>query len=380
MRKESNHRQIVYLVVAVIAIAVAQFGMLALAKAQSSKPTTAKPPAMNINAHSTASATSGLPIQGELPPLAGATAWINSQPLKAAELRGKVVLIEFWTYTCINWRRQFPYVRAWADKYKDKGLVVIGVHSPEFVFEKDVDIVRRLTKEIGVQFPVAVDSDHAIWQAFNNNYWPALYFVDPQGYIRHHQFGEGDYEQSELVIKQLLAEAGVSGIDDGLVSALGKGPEAPADWTDLKSPENYTGYEQAENFASPGRAVRDAPHAYAAPVHLSLNQWALSGNWTVRKDRVQSHAPGQLVYQFHARDLHLVMGPSDPAKPIRFRVLINGRTPGTAHGTDVTEQGYGTLTEPRMYDLIRQPKPIGDSSFTIDFLDPGAEAFCFTFG
>jgi thiol-disulfide isomerase/thioredoxin len=325
--------------------------------------------------------TTRLTVEGNMPLLDGATAWINSQPLKAASLRGKVVLIEFWTYTCINWRRQLPYVRAWADKYRDKGLVVIGVHSPEFAFEKSIDNVRRATKEIRVQYPVAVDSGHAIWRAFDNEYWPALYFVDTQGRIRHHQFGEGDYEQSETVIKQLLAEAGVSGIGGGPVSVTGEGPEAAADWDNLRSPENYVGYERTENFASPGGPVRDKPHAYTTPAHLSLNQWALSGDWTIKKDATRlNDATGQLTYRFHARDLHLVMGPSVPGERVRFRVLIDGHAPGAAHGADVDEQGYGTMSEQRMYQLIRQPKPIGDRDFTINFLDPGAEAFCFTFG
>src|SRR6476646_1089415 len=228
--------------------------------------------------------TPRLAVEGNMPPLDGAAAWINSPPLKTADLRGKVVLIEFWTYTCINWRRQLPYVRAWADKYKDQGLVVIGVHSPEFAFEKNIDNVRRATSEIRVQFPVAVDSDYAIWRAFGNEYWPALYFVDAQGRIRHHQFGEGDYEESETVIKQLLAEAGASGIGGGLASVTGEGPEAAADWDDLGSPENYLGYGQTENFASPGGPVRDKAHAYATPANLSLHRWALRGDWTIRKD------------------------------------------------------------------------------------------------
>jgi thiol-disulfide isomerase/thioredoxin len=325
--------------------------------------------------------TTRLAVEGNMPPLDGATAWINSQPLKAADLRGKVVLIEFWTYTCINWRRQLPYVRAWAEKYRDKGLIVIGVHSPEFEFEKNIDNVRRATKEIRVQYPVAVDSEHAIWRAFDNEYWPALYFVDTQGRIRHHQFGEGDYEQSETVIKQLLAEAGASGFDGGLVSVTGEGPEAAADWHDLRSQENYVGYERTENFASPGGPVRDKPHAYTTPADRSLNQWALLGDWTIKVDASQSNdATGQLTYRFHARDLHLVMGPSVPGKRVRFRVLIDGHVPGAAHGADVDEQGYGTMSEQRMYQLIRQSKPIVDRDFTINFLDPGAEAFCFTFG
>jgi thiol-disulfide isomerase/thioredoxin len=325
--------------------------------------------------------TNRLAVEGTMPALDGATAWINSQPLKAADLRGKVVLIEFWTYTCINWRRQLPYVRAWADKYKDKGLVVIGVHSPEFAFEKNIDNVRRMTKETRVPFPVAVDTDFAIWRAFSNAYWPALYFVDSQGRIRHHQFGEGDYEQSETVIKQLLAEAGARGIGDELASVTGEGPEAAADWEDLRSGENYVGYERTENFASPGGPVKDQPHAYAVPAHVALNQWALSGDWTIAKDRTRANnLSGQLTYRFHARDLHLVMGPSAPGKPVRFRVLIDGHAPGAAHGADVDEQGYGTMSEQRMYQLLRQPKPVGDRTFTISFLDPGAETFCFTFG
>jgi hypothetical protein len=274
-----------------------------------------------------------------------------------------------------------PYVRAWADKYRDKGLVVIGVHSPEFAFEKNIGNVRRATEEIPVQYPVAVDSDHAIWRAFNNEYWPALYFVDAQGHIRHHQYGEGDYEQSETVIKELLTEAGVSGVDDELVSVGSQGPEAAADWDDLKSQENYTGYAKTEGFASPEGPVRDKPRAYATPAHLSLNHWALSGDWTIKKDASQTNdATGQLTYRFHARDLNLVMGPALTGKRIRFRVLIDGHVPGTAHGADVDEQGYGTMSEQRMYQLIRQSKPIGNRDFTINFLDSGAEVFCFTFG
>lgn len=325
--------------------------------------------------------TSSLAVEGNMPPLDGAIGWINSDPLKAADLRGKVVLIEFWTYTCVNWRRQVPYVRAWAEKYKDSGLVVIGVHSPEFMFEKNIDNVRRAASEIAVQYPVAVDSNHAVWRAFNNEYWPALYFVDTQGRIRHHQFGEGDYEQSERVIKQLLAEAGASGIVAGLVSVTGEGPEAAADWDDLRSPENYTGYGKSEGFASPGGLVREKLHAYANPAHLSLNQWALSGGWTIREDASQHNdATGQLTYRFHARDVNLIMGPSVPGKHVRFRVLIDGRAPGSAHGIDIDEQGNGTMSEPRMYQLIRQSKPIVDRDFTINFVDSGAEAFCFTFG
>jgi thiol-disulfide isomerase/thioredoxin len=322
-----------------------------------------------------------IPIEGQLPSLGSATEWLNSPPLTPAGLRGKVVLVEFWTYTCINWLRTLPYVRAWAQKYKNQGLVVIGVHSPEFAFEKDVDNVRRATKRLRVDFPIAIDSDHAIWRAFKNDYWPALYFVDAQGHIRHHQFGEGEYEQSEMIIQRLLAEAGIGGIGDDLVSVDAHGAEAAADWGSLKSPENYLGYERAENFASPGGPVVDKPRAYAAPARLSLNQWALSGEWTVKNPAiVLNKANGRIAYRFHARDLHLVMGPAVRGTSVRFRVLIDGQPPRAAHGIDVDDQGTGTVTEQRLYQLIRQPKPIADQQFEIVFLDSGVEAFVFTFG
>jgi len=322
-----------------------------------------------------------LPIEGELPSLGSATEWLNSQPLTAAGLRGKVVLIEFWTYTCINWLRSLPYVRAWAETYKDQGLVVIGVHAPEFAFEQHVDNVRRAAKDMRVDYPIAIDNDHAIWRAFKNKYWPALYFVDGQGHIRHHQFGEGEYEQSERIIQQLLAEAGIGGIRHDLVSVDARGAEAAADWGSLKSPENYVGYERTENFASPGGAVLDKRRVYAAPARLRLNHWALSGDWTVEKQAtVLNKANGRIAYRFHARDLHLVMGPAVRGTSVRFRVLIDGQPPGAAHGIDVDDQGNGTVTEQRLYQLIRQPKPIADRQFEIEFLDSGVEAFAFTFG
>jgi thiol-disulfide isomerase/thioredoxin len=322
-----------------------------------------------------------LPIEGEFPSLGGATGWLNSQPLTAAGLRGKVVLIDFWTYSCINWLRTLPYVRAWAEKYKDQGLVVIGVHSPEFAFEKNVDNVRRAANDMRVDYPIAVDSDHAIWRAFQNQYWPALYFVDAQGRIRHHQFGEGEYERSEMIIQQLLAEAGIGRLGHELVSVDGRGAEAAADWGSLKSPENYVGYERTENFASPGGAVLDKRRVYAVPAPLRLNHWALSGDWTVGKQAtVLNVANGRIAYRFHARDLHLVMGPAAPGTSVRFRVLIDGQPPGSAHGSDVDDQGNGTLTEQRLYQLIRQPKPVADRQFEIEFLDSGVAAFAFTFG
>jgi thiol-disulfide isomerase/thioredoxin len=322
-----------------------------------------------------------LPIEGELPSLGGATEWLNSQPLSAAGLRGNVVLIDFWTYTCINWIRSLPYVRAWAEKYKDHGLVVIGVHTPEFSFERNVDNVRQAAKDMRVEYPIAIDNDYAIWSAFDNHYWPALYFVDAQGHIRHHQFGEGQYEQSEMIIQHLLTESGIGGIADELVSVDAGGVEAAADWGSLQSPENYLGYERTENFASPGGAVLDEPRVYAAPAQLRLNQWALEGDWTVeRQATVLNTANGRIAYRFHARDLHLVMGPASRGTSARFRVLIDGQPPRAAHGIDVDDQGNGTLTQQRLYQLIRQGKPTTERLFEIEFLDPGVEAYAFTFG
>jgi len=322
-----------------------------------------------------------LPIEGELPSLGGATGWLNSPPLSAAGLRGKVVLIDFWTYTCINWLRTLPYVRAWAEKYREHGVVVIGVHSPEFSFEHDIDNVRRAAKDMRVAYPIAIDNDYAIWSAFDNHYWPALYLVDAQGRIRSHQFGEGAYEQSEMMIQQLLAEAGISGIAHELVSVDAQGTEAAADWGDLRSPENYVGDARTENFASPGGAVVDQPRVYATPARFSLNHWALAGEWTVEREAtVLNTANGRIAYRFHARDLHLVMGPAARGTPVRFRVFIDGQAPGAAHGIDVDDQGNGTVTDQRLYQLIRQPGPIADRQFEIEFLDAGVEAFAFTFG
>lgn len=322
-----------------------------------------------------------LPIEGELPSLGIATEWLNSQPLTAADLRGHVALIQFWTYTCIYWLRSLPYVRAWAEKYKDQGLVVIGVHTPEFEFEKNLDNVRREAKDMSVDYPIAIDNDYAIWSAFDNHYWPALYLIDAQGHIRHHQFGEGEYERSETIVQQLLTEAGTGGTDHELVSVDARGAEAPADWGNLESPENYLGYERTENFASPGGAVADERRVYTAPAQLSLNRWALSGDWTIEKRAaVLNEASGRIAYRFHARDLHLIMGPAERGLPVPFRVLIDGEPPGAARGIDVDEQGSGTVSEQRMYQLIRQPKPISDRHFEIEFFDPGVEAYAFTFG
>jgi thiol-disulfide isomerase/thioredoxin len=319
--------------------------------------------------------------RGELASLEHADAWLNSPPLAAADLRGKVVLVDFWTYTCINWLRQLPYVRAWAEKYKDQGLVVIGVHTPEFAFEKNIDNVRQAAKDLRVDYPIAIDNDYAIWRAFKNQYWPALYFVDAQGRIRHQQFGEGKYEESEKVIQQLLAEAGAGSVSRELVSVDARGLEAAADWGSLKSPENYLGFDRTVNFASPGGAALGKRRVYAAPARLRLNHWALSGEWTVEKGAVVlSKANGRIAYRFHARDLHLVMGPAAPGASARFRVLIDGQPPGAAHGLDIDDQGNGTVAGQRLYQLIRQPKPIAERQFEIEFLDAGVEALVFTFG
>jgi thiol-disulfide isomerase/thioredoxin len=319
--------------------------------------------------------------QSELASLERANEWLNSPPLTASALRGKVVLIDFWTYTCINWMRTLPFVRAWAEKYKDQGLVVIGVHSPEFSFEKNITNVRWAVKALRVDYPVVLDSEHVIWRAFNNQYWPALYFIDAQGRVRHYHFGEGSYEQSEMVIQRLLTEAGAGGLRDDLVSTDARGLEVAADWGSLKSPENYVGYGRTDNFASPGGAVWDAPRAYALPAQLRLNEWALSGDWTMKSEAVVLNtANGRIAYRFHARDLHLVMGPAAPGTSVRFRVLIDGQPPGAAHGTDIDEQGNGTVTEQRLYQLIRQPRPFADRQFEIEFLGSGVEAFAFTFG
>ena len=322
-----------------------------------------------------------LPVEGELPSFGGATGWLNSPPLTAAGLRGKVALVNFCTYTCVNWLRQLPYVRAWAGKYSGLGLVVVGVHTPEFGFEHNLDNIRRALQDVQVGYPVAIDNDYAVWGAFDNHYWPALYFADAQGRIRHHHFGEGEYQQSEMVIQQLLAEAGFAGVGHDLVSVDARGVEAPADWATLRSAENYTGYGRTEGFASPGGVRPGQPHGYGAPAQLMLNNWALSGDWTMGEQATRlDEAGGQIAYRFHARDLNLVMGPTARGASIRFQVLLDRQPPGAAHGADVDGQGKGTVTEQRLYQLIRQPERITDRTFEITFLDPGVEAFSFTFG
>jgi thiol-disulfide isomerase/thioredoxin len=325
-------------------------------------------------------ASAALPVEGRLPAFNGATGWLNSRPLTPAELRGTVVLVNFWTYTCINWLRQLPYVRAWAQKYTGHGLVVLGVHTPEFAFEHDADNVRRAVKDMKIDYPVATDNDYEVWRAFDNHFWPALYFADAQGRIRHHHFGEGEYQQSEMVLQQLLVEAGSDAGRD-LVSPKAPGIEAGADWARLRTPENYTGYERTEGFASPGGIRPDRPHVYAPPERLGMNQWALFGEWTAREQAARADAAGaQITYRFQARDLHLVMGPAAPGTSVPYRVLLDGHPPGPAHGGDVDGQGHGTLTEQRLHQLIRQPGSITERTFEITFHDPGVHVYAFTFG
>jgi len=316
----------------------------------------------------------------ELAAIGNAAEWVNSPRLAASSLAGKVVLVDFCTYTCINWLRTLPYVRAWAQKYRE-GLILIGVHAPEFQFEHNVDNVRRAVQQLRIEYPVVIDNDYAIWRAFDNHYWPALYFIDARGRVREHQFGEGEYERSEKAIQRLLTEAGVSGVREGVVSVEAGGLEAPADWDNLRSPENYLGYERTQNFASRGGVDADRRRNYAIPARLSLNEWALAGEWTIGKQATVLNSPtGRIVYRFHARDLHLVMGPARRESPVRFRVSIDGQPPGPAHGLDVDEGGNGLVVEQRLYQLIRQPRPIVDHTFEIQFLDGALDAFVFTFG
>jgi thiol-disulfide isomerase/thioredoxin len=317
--------------------------------------------------------------EDQLPSFDGATGWLNSEPLTAAGLAGKVVLVDFWTYTCINWLRTLGYVRAWHEKYRDQGLVVVGVHTPEFPFERDVDNVRWAAADMRVDYPIALDSDYRVWRAFDNHYWPAVYIGDAEARIRHHHFGEGGYEECERVIQQLLREAGGEGIAEDLVSVADEGFEAQADWATLQSPETYLGYEQAQNFAGDPRF--DEAHTYVAPDRLQLNQWALSGDWTIERGAsVLNEADGRIAFRFHARDVNLVMGPPSPGVVVPFRVLVDREPPRGAHGLDVDEDGHGTVVQQRLYQLIREPRSISDRTFEITFLEPGAEAYVFTFG
>ena len=316
----------------------------------------------------------------ELAAIANAAEWLNSPRLTSSSLAGKVVLVDFWTYTCINWLRTLPYLRAWARKYPE--LVVIGVHTPEFGFERNIDSVRRAVRQMRIEYPVVIDNDYFIWRAFYNQYWPALYFIDARGRVRQRQFGEGEYQRSEATIQRLLAEAGAAGVRErSAASVAGEGVEAAADWDNLKSPETYVGYDRIQNFASRGGADPDRRRVYAAPPRMALNQWALAGDWTIGKQATAlSNPKGRIVHRFHARDLHLVMGPARQESAVRFRVSLDGRPPGAAHGLDVNEDGSGTVVEQRLYQLVRQPRPIVDRTFEIEFLDAGVEAFAFTFG
>jgi thiol-disulfide isomerase/thioredoxin len=320
--------------------------------------------------------TSILHRKTRIPALTGAAAWLNSEPLTATDLQGRVVLVDFGTYTCINWIRTLPHIRAWHEKYRADGLVVVGIQTPEFAFEQNLDSVRREVAARGIDWPVAVDNRYEIWRAFSNRYWPALYFVDREGVIRHDHFGEGRYDDSERVIQQLLGLA-----PRDLVSVNGEGDEAEADWTDLSSPETYLGYERTETFASPGGIGPGESRVYAAPDRLRLNQWALSGNWTTEPDRVVLDAPGgRILFRFHSRDVHLVLRRADGAGPAPFRVTLGGEPPRAAHGVDVDSDGNGVLDDDRLYQLVRQPAAVEEHTFEIAFDEPGVEAYVFTFG
>jgi hypothetical protein len=322
-----------------------------------------------------------LSSESRAPSLGGATGWLNSPPLVIEELRGRVVLVDFGTYTCINWIRTLPHIRAWEQRYRDRGLVMLGINTPEFSFEHDTGNIRAALEQMHVTWPVAIDNDYGVWEAFANHYWPALYFIDADGRIRHHRFGEGDYERSERMIQGLLEEAGATGIDPTLVDVVGQGPEAEADWANLGTPETYLGYAQTTGFASPGNPALDEPHDYEHPAALAPNHWSLAGTWTLGREACTSEEPGgRLAFGFRARDVNLVMGPGPGAGPIGFRVTLDGEPAGDARGTDVDAAGAGTLVEPRMYQLLRQTGPIEDRSFEIEFLGSGAQAVCFTFG
>ena len=339
------------------------------------------PLAANKMGLSERAATPSLAPEGRMPPLDGAIGWLNSKPLTTADLRGKVVLVEFWTYTCINWRRTLSHVNAWAEKYGSRGLVVVGVHTPEFSFEHDLDNVREATAALKIAYPVAVDSNGAIWRAFTNQYWPALYFIDAQGTIRHHHFGEGRYDESERVIQRLLTEAGMRDVASDLVRVDGDGANAEADWASLRSPESYVGAGLAENFVPAGGIAPEQAKRYALPERLGLNNWGLGGTWKVEREAaLVQEAGGRIAFRFHARDLHLVMGSAARGRSVPFRVLLEGHPPAIAHGSDIDADGRGMVVEPRMYQLIRQPAPIADRRFEIEFLEAGAAAYVFTFG
>jgi len=318
--------------------------------------------------------------EGRMPDLNGAVAWLNSPPLSNEALRGKVVLVNFWTYSCINSLRELPYMKAWAAKDEDAPLVVIGVHAPEFGFEEDPANVKNAVSDLKVVYPIPIDSNRAIWRAFRNEYWPADYFVDAKGRIRYHHFGEGEYVASERIIKALLKENGATGLDESTVRITADGAEAPPS-DDVRSPETYVGYARAENFASPGGMAQDSRKTYSLRARPALNQWGLGGSWKVgvESGKLES-APGKIVFRFHGRDLHMVLGPGRNGTPVRFKVKLNGTALGDDHGSDSSANGTGEVRQPRMYQLVRQKGPIKDMIFEIEFLDPGVEVFSFTFG
>jgi len=337
-------------------------------------------PAMN-GAMMTSAASAGPPVEGQMPPLTGAVAWINSAPLSAEALRGRVVLVDFWTYSCINCLRTLPYLKAWYERYREHGLTIIGVHSPEFAFEKDEANVQSAVRALGVAYPVALDNEYAIWRAFNNQYWPAHYFVDAQGRIRGHHFGEGDYERSEALLRTLLTEAGYRDLPPPAAGMAGEGAERAADESNIASPETYLGFERAENFAAREPLTRDRAQHYSVPAALPRNGWGLEGTWKVSAESAAAEAAGaRIVFRFHARDLHLVLGPGPDGKPVRFRVTLDGAAPGDNHGADTDAAGAGEVREQRLYQLIRQTQPVQDRTFTIEFLTPGVRAYSFTFG
>ena len=341
----------------------------------------ARPGLIRSIVHRLAGEEVALGVEGRLASFDGATGWLNSDPLTPEDLRGRVVLVDFWTYTCVNWLRTLPYLRAWAAKYQEDGLTVIGVHTPEFGFEHDVDNVVAQSRNLGVEYPVAIDSDYAVWDAFANHFWPALYIADDEGRIRFHHFGEGDYPMTEMVIQQLLLDAGADDIDQDLVMVDPRGLEVAADWQTLQSPETYVGYNQSTGFAQEAIASFDERHVYTLPERLRLNSWGLSGTWTVAGHAAALHEPGgRIAFQFHARDVNLVMGPSSRGASIPFRVFVDGQLATDAHGTDVDSDGSGIVSSQGTYQLIRQPAAIADRRFEVEFLDAGVETYCFTFG
>jgi thiol-disulfide isomerase/thioredoxin len=341
---------------------------------------TASGPSMTKQATPSDQPDAELPVEDLMPSLAGAQEWLNSPPLSLEALKGKVVLVDFWTYSCINCLRSIPYVRAWAQKYKDHGLVVIGVHAPEFAFERNVANVKNAIATLKIGYPVAIDNEYKIWRSFENEYWPAHYFIDGNGKVRHHHFGEGEYDESEQIIQKMLKDAGNKNVPTGIVSVNASGAKAASDTGDVKSPETYVGYDRGNHFVSPGGVVVDKDHTYAAG-EPQLNEWSLTGNWTVGPERAQlDEKDGSIIYRFHARDLHLVLGPSAEGSQIRFQITIDGKVPGDAHGMDTDAEGNGVVTTQRLYQLVRASGTVADRTFEIRFLDPGVQAYAFTFG